>query len=44
MINKIVQHLTDAAWDIISAQEKERLYEATKSRAPQYECSVQVEV
>ena len=43
-VDKVLLNLIDCAWEIISKRECERIREASKVRAPQYQCSVKIEV
>lgn len=44
MIDKVLSQWYDEVWQIIEKRENERLEESHRIRAPQYECSAQMEV
>lgn len=44
MIDKVLSQWYDEVWQIIEKRENERLEESRRIRAPQYECSAQMEV
>lgn len=44
MVDKIVMLIFDKAWAIISSREDERIADASRVKAPQYECAVQLQV
>ena len=44
MIDKIIQKLVDEVSETIVSREEERLKDATRPRAPQYQCGLRIEV
>ena len=44
MLDKIVTHIFENAWDIITRRETERMVEASKIKPPKYSTDVQIEV
>ena len=44
MLDKCVTQIFENAWSIISSREDERVAEATRDKAPQYECGIKLQV
>ena len=44
MLNKLLDHIFDNAWEVITSREEERMVEASKIKPPMYSTDIQMEV